>query len=297
MIVDVHSHIISYPEHVSETWAQEALASKLVKLKFSGGLAHAATLDLHSYDSTPEDHWKAAQQADKVVVFGLQAKASGAWVPNELIAEYAAAHPDRIIGWASIDPNEPDAIDQLDHAVNTLKLRGLKLGPAYQHFDPTDRRHWPFFAAVQRLGIPVIWHQGTTFPSRAKLRWATPLLLEDIAMDFPDIRMIVAHLGHPWEEDLVALIRKAPNMYADISAVHYRPWRYWQAMVTAMEYGVTHKLLLASDFPSATIDNVIAGLRNVNAIVEGTRFPQIPKEIQDRIIHENWREAFPEFAS
>ena len=52
-------------------------------------------------------------------------------------------------------------------------------------------------------------------------------------MDFPDLRMIVAHLGHPWEEDLVALIRKAPNVYADISACHYRPWRYWQAMVTA----------------------------------------------------------------
>ena len=297
MIVDVHSHIMWYPEHVGEQWAQEALASKLVKLKYSGGLAHAASLDLHSYDAHPEDHWKAAQHADKTVVFGLQAKAAGAWVPNELIAEYAAAHPDRIIGWASVDPNEPDAIDQLDHAVNTLKLTGLKLGPAYQHFDPTDRKHWPFFGKVQQLGIPIIWHQGTTFPSRAKLRWATPLLLEDIAMDFPDIRMIVAHLGHPWEEDLIALIRKAPNMYADISAVHYRPWRYWQAMVTAMEYGVTHKLLLASDFPSATIDNVIAGLRNVNAIVEGTKFPTIPTEIQERIIHENWREGFPELAS
>ena len=165
---------------------------------------------------------------------------------------------------------------------------------AYQHCDPTDRRHWPFFAAVQRHGIPIIWHQGTTFPSRAKLRISTPLWLEDIALDFPDLRMIVAHLGHPWEEDLVALIRKAPNMYADISAVHYRPWRYWQAMVTAMEYGVTHKLLLASDFPSATIDNVIAGLRNVNAIVEGTRLPTIPTEIQDRIIHENWKDALPE---
>ena len=296
MIVDVHSHIMWYPEHVGERWASEALASKLVKLKYSGGLAHATSLDLHSYDSKPEDHWKAAQQADKVVVFGLQAKASGVWVPNELIADYARAHPEKIIGWASVDPNEPDCIDQLDHAVNTLGLRGLKLGPAYQHFDPTDRKHWPFFAAIQRLGIPIIWHQGTTFPSGAKLRWAGPLMLEDVALDFPDIRMVIAHLGHPWEEDVVALIRKAPNMYADISAVHYRPWRYWQAMVTAMEYGVTHKLLLASDFPSATIDNVIAGLRNVNAPVEGTKLPQIPKEIQDRIISENWKEAFPEWA-
>ena len=93
MIVDVHSHIMWYPEHVSETWAQEALASKLVKLKFSGGLAHAAKLDLHSYDATQDDHWKAAQQADKVVVFGLQAKASGVWVPNELIADVSRRAP------------------------------------------------------------------------------------------------------------------------------------------------------------------------------------------------------------
>ena len=54
-------------------------------------------------------------------------------------------------------------------------------------------------------------------------------------MDFPDLKMIIAHLGHPWETDLIVLIRKCPNLYADISAVHYRPWRYWQAMVTAME--------------------------------------------------------------
>ena len=100
VIVDVHSHIMWYPDHVGEQWAKEALASKLVKLKFSGGLAHAAALDLHSYDSTPETHWEAAQQTDKTIVFGLQAKATGTWVPNELIADYAKAAPgeDRRLG-------------------------------------------------------------------------------------------------------------------------------------------------------------------------------------------------------
>lgn len=296
MIVDVHSHLMWYPEHVSERFASEALASKLVKLRMSSGRVHAEALDLHSYDSTPEAHWAAAQQADRVVVFGLQARATGIWVPNELIAEYVAQHPEKLVGWASVDPNEPDCVEQLEHAVSTLGLRGLKLGPAYQHFDPTDRRHWPLFARAQSLGIPIMWHQGTTFPSLAKLRWASPIQLEDVAMAFPALRMIVAHLGHPWEEDLVALIRKAPNVWADISAVHYRPWRYWQAMVTAMEYGVTHKLLLASDFPSATIANVIEGLRAVNDLVQGTQLPTIPAEIQDRIIGENWKELFPEWA-
>jgi len=67
-------------------------------------------------------------------------------------------------------------------------------------------------------------------------------------------------------------------------------------MVTAMEYGVDHKILLASDFPSATISNVITGLRNVNTPVEGTNLPQIPKEVQDRIIYENWKAFFGQWA-
>lgn len=296
MIVDCHSHVMWYPDHVGERYAEEALASKLVKLKYSGGAAHAARLDLHSYDSHPEDHWAASEGADRVVVFGLQAKAVGVWIPNEVVADYVATHPEKLVGWASVDPNERDCVEQLEHAVQDLGLRGLKLGPPYQHFDPSDRRHWPLYRRCAELDLPIMWHQGTTFPSQAKLRVANPLLLEDVAMDFPQLRMIIAHLGHPWEEDAIALVRKCPNLYMDISAVHYRPWRYWQAMVSAMEYGVAHKLLLGSDFPSATVANVIDGLRRVNDPVEGTGMPRFPVELQDQLIYENWKSFFPEWA-
>jgi predicted TIM-barrel fold metal-dependent hydrolase len=115
-------------------------------------------------------------------------------------------------------------------------------------------------------------------------------------MDFPDLKMIIAHLGHPWETDLIVLIRKCPNLYADISAVHYRPWRYWQAMVTAMEYGVEHKILPGSDFPSGSMANIVAGLRNVNQVVAGTGLPKIPDEVQDMILYENWKAFFPYWA-
>ena len=104
MIVDVHTHLFWYPDHISEQFATEALASKLVKLQQSGGEAYAARLDLHSYDSRPEDHWAASATADRVVVFGLQARATGIWVPNELIAGYVAEHPEKLIGWCSVQP-------------------------------------------------------------------------------------------------------------------------------------------------------------------------------------------------
>jgi predicted TIM-barrel fold metal-dependent hydrolase len=294
VIVDCHTHLMWYPEHLSEQYAREALDSKLVKLKYSKGEAYAGRLDLHSYDATPESHWAASTSADKVIVFGLQAKATGIWVPNETIAHYVKQHPEKLVGWASIDPNEPDCIKTLIYCVEELGLKGLKLGPVYQHFDPRDRKFWPLFNKCEQLGLPIMWHQGTTFPSKARLKWGLPLELEDIAMEFPKLRMIIAHLGHPWEEDTVALIRKCPNVFTDISAVHYRPWRYWQAMVTAMEYGVIHKVLLASDFPSGTINNVITGLRSVNDIVQGTNLPKIPVEIQDLIINENWKGFFEE---
>ncbi|MBX3071673.1 MAG: amidohydrolase [Thermomicrobiales bacterium] len=294
-IVDCHTHLMWYPDHVAQEYAEEALASKLIKLKMSGGQAYTGRLDLHSYDSKPETHWEVSEPADHVVVFGLQAKATGLWVPNEIIADYVKQHPEKMQGWASVDPTQPDALDQLDYCVQDLGLKGLKLGPVYQHFDPEDRKYWPLFEKAQQYQLPIMWHQGTTFPSKAKLKWGLPLQLEDIAMAFPDLKMIIAHIGHPWEEDCIVLVRKCPNVYTDISAVHYRPWRYWQAMVTAMEYGITHKILLASDFPSGTITNVINGLRNVNAPVEGTNLPKIPTEIQDQIIYENWKSFFPEW--
>lgn len=106
-------------------------------------------------------------------------------------------------------------------------------------------------------------------------------------MAFPQLRIVIAHLGHPWESDVCALIRKAPNVYADISACHYRPYRYWQAMITAYEYGVTDKLLLGSDFPSATLDDTIVGLQAVNEVVAGTNLPRLPDADIEAIIDRN----------
>ena len=87
-------------------------------------------------------------------------------------------------------------------------------------------------------------------------------------------------MGHPWEEECVVLIRKHPNLYANISALHYRPRRHCNALMSALEYGVEHKLIFGSDFPSATPEQVISGQQMVN-VVEGTNFPRFPEEAID----------------
>lgn len=163
MRVDIHTHLMWYPDHISERTAREALAAKRVKLARSRGRAYAAHLDLHVQDATPEEHLAAAEQAEHVVVFGLQARPVGIFVPNEVIADHVATHPGSLEGWASVNPAAPDAVTEFERCVHDLGLTGLKVGPAYQHWDPRDATTWDVFDVCQRRDLPVMVHQGTTF--------------------------------------------------------------------------------------------------------------------------------------
>jgi hypothetical protein len=97
-------------------------------------------------------------------------------------------------------------------------------------------------------------------------------------------------------DECVVLIRKHPNLYTNISALHYRPLRHYQALLTAIEYGVEHKLIFGSDFPSATPAQVIAGQHKVNDVVRGTHLPKVPDEMIHNMIYENWKQFLPEYA-
>ena len=177
------------------------------------------------------------------------------------------------------------------HYVEDLGLRGLKCSPIYQNWDPQDPKHLPLFRKAEALGIPVNVHQGTSFVRTGPLKYANPILLEDIAIACPGLRMIISHMGHPWETECVVLIRKHPNLYANVSMLHYRPLRHYQAFMTALEYGVEHKLIFGSDFPSATPKQVIAGLHKVNDVPKAAGLPRFPEEAIHNIIYENWKQV------
>lgn len=293
MLVDLHTNLCWYPDHLSDEFVEFGLAAKLAKMRMTKDVYFAASTDAakNAFDSTPESLLAATQECDKVVVLGLKAPFCGFNVPQEIIRDFVQANPDRYVGWCSVDPNDPACVEQLDHYVRNWGMRGLKLAPIYQNWNPQDPKHLPLFKKAEELGIPINIHQGTSFVRPGPLKYANPILLEDIAIACPNLTMIISHLGHPWEAECVVLIRKHPRLFANVSALHYRPLRFYQAMMTALEYGVEHKLVFGSDFPSATPQQVMSGLRNVNAVVEGTSFPKFPSEAIERIIYENWRQA------
>ena len=299
MLVDTHTNLMWYPDHLSQEFVETAWEAKRAKMKLTSDVYFAGSDSKYqnAFDSRPEQLLEATKDADKVIVFGIKAPFCGINADQELIAAFVKQHADRFIGWCSVDPNDPGCVEQLDYYVNRLGFRGLKCSPIYQNWDPQDPKHLPLFKKAESLGIPVNIHQGTSFVRPGPLKYANPVQLEDIAIACPGLRIVIAHMGHPWEDECVVLIRKHPNLYTNVSALHYRPLRHYQALMTAVEYGVEHKLILGSDFPSATLPQVIAGQRKVNDILEGTKLPRIADEVIHNIIYENWKRFLPEYAA
>jgi hypothetical protein len=158
------------------------------------------------------------------------------------------------------------------------------MGPTYAGFDPRDRRCQAVYEYCQRRGVPILFHTGTTFNSAAPLGFSRPWLFDELAIRFPDLRMVLAHLGHPFYEECLVVIRKHPHVYADISALHYRPWQFYNMMVCAVEYKVTGKLLFGTDYPFAGTRESIEGVRSVNRLRGGSSLPLVPEEIIEQIL-------------
>ena len=146
------------------------------------------------------------------------------------------------------------------------------------------------FQRAEQLDIPVLIHQGTTFCRDVSLEYANPVLLQPVAREFPNLRVIIAHLGHPWIGECISLIRKHPNFFSDISALHYRPWQYYNALILAKEYGVLKKLFVGSDYPVTTPAQTIEGLRHSNDVAQGTAMPGLSEnEIEDIIQRDTFK--------
>ena len=261
-MIDIHSHIWE-DSHWSEAAKQEYRA------------AYGESAQFHC---PPEEHWEqVAGKVEKAAVFAMMMRHTGLVVPNEYVHAYVSRHPDRLVGVASVDPTAPHSPEVLEHAVTELDFRAVKLSGAYQNFNPASPRHDALYAKAQELGIPIFWHVSTTFFAISPLRWSKPGLLDQVAQRFPDLRMVICHLGHPWITDAVMVMRKHRNVYGDISGFGFRRWRFYQALATAVEYDVGHKLLFGSDYPICTLEASIGYLRDAAEMAKRAGLPEIPE--------------------
>jgi len=221
---------------------------------------------------------------DKVIVFGLKARWTGYWVPDEYVAEFTSQAPQKLVGFAGCDPTQSGHFGELRQALEGMKLRGVKMGPIYAGFDPRDPICDPVYNYCQEHGYPILFHTGTTFNRNAPLGYSRPWLFDEVAMRYPELRIVLAHAGHPFSEECLVVIRKHPHLYADLSALYYRPWQFYNTLIAAQEYKVTHKLLFGTDYPFAGAQDSIDGLRNVNRVTGSSGLPQVSTEVIEAIL-------------
>ncbi len=194
---------------------------------------------------------------ETMVLDGLK----GYKIPNELIAKAVSQYPDRFIGFACVDPRKGYlAAKELEQAIRELGLVGLgELLPSDVELYPNDELMYPLYEKALELEIPVIIHTGQIFDPGTKLKYSNPIFVDDVAVDFPSLKLIVSHFGWPWMEEAIAIVQRNTNVYFDISgwAPRYLP----KLLIDYMDGPLSDKALFGTDFPLISWERVVSELR------------------------------------
>jgi hypothetical protein len=279
MLIDWHTNL-NLPEHYTDPEGQAEFTNRVAV----------------SLSPDPASHRKhIAERTDKFVVVTMRFDRLKIRVPNEFTADYVRRFPGRAKGFACVDPLDDNAPRDLEFAIKELGLHGLKISPVYGGYDPWCAEAWRIYETCDRLNIPLLWHQSAAYAAESTLEHANPILLDKIARTFPKLRMIVAHLGQPWMAETVVLLRKHPQLMADLSARFHRPWQLYQGLMLALDYKVTDQLLFGSDFPLRTTEQAAQEFRALNTWPQGVTMPPFPAEIiEDIILNRPFERIWPE---
>ncbi|MEE9324771.1 MAG: amidohydrolase family protein [Dehalococcoidia bacterium] len=178
---------------------------------------------------------------------------------NDYVAGIVKKYPDRFIGFATVDPwTGKLAIAELERNVKELGLKGLKLHPNEQEFFPNDRRFYPIYEKCAELKIPLLFHSGHAGTGAGmpggggiKLKYSAPIpYVDDVAADFPELTIIMAHPGWPWQEEQIAVALHKPNTYIDLSG--WSPKYFPPSLIQFSNTLLQDKVLFGSDYPAIT---------------------------------------------
>ncbi|MEU3035412.1 amidohydrolase family protein [Streptomyces griseoaurantiacus] len=204
-------------------------------------------------------------------------------ISNEEVAENCAAHSDVLIPFASVDPHKGRAgVREARRLVTEHGVRGFKFHPSIQAFSPDDRMAYPLYEAIEELGVPALFHTGQTgigagVPGGGgiRLKYANPMLVDDVAVDFPELRIILAHPSFPWQDEALAVATHKPYMYIDLSG--WSPKYFPPQLVRYANSLLKDKVLFGSDYPVITPDRWLADFEKLD----------IKPEVRPRILKDN----------
>ncbi len=209
-------------------------------------------------------------------------------IANEEVAEEAAAHPDVLIPFASVDPLRGKmGAREVRRLIEEYGVRGFKFHPSAQEFYPNDRAAYDVYEAIAQAGLPAIFHSGQTGVGAGmaggggvRLKYSDPMFLDDVAVDFPMMPIVIAHPSFPWQENALAVATHKPQVYIDLSG--WSP-KYFSPLLVQYANGLLKKkMLFGSDFPALTPERWMADFEQIG-IKDEVR-PLIMKENAIRLL-------------
>ena len=179
-------------------------------------------------------------------------------IPNEEVAEAALENPDVMIAFASIDPHKGRmGAREAKRLIEDFGVKGFKFHPTVQGFYPNDRMAYHLYEVIAGAGLPMLFHSGHSgFGSGVRgggglrLEYSNPIHLDDVAIDFPDSPIIIAHPSWPWQDEALSVCMHKPNVYIDLSG--WSPKYFPPQLVQYANTQLKHKMLFGTDFPLIT---------------------------------------------
>ncbi|MBV9380438.1 MAG: amidohydrolase [Streptosporangiaceae bacterium] len=249
--IDVHVHVES-DGHGCYSLDDELLAASA--RYFKSDHDRAPSLEQIAY------HYRERQMAAVVFTVDATTATGHQALSSADIADRARDHADVLIPFGSVDPLAgPAAIDRARALVESHGVRGFKFHPSLQGFSPDDRQFYPLYGAIEELGVPALFHTGQTgigagLPGGRgiKLRLSDPMLLDDVAADFPGMTVILAHPSVPWQDSAISIATHKANVYIDLSG--WSPKYFPPQLVRAANSYLQDKVLFGTDYPLLTPD-------------------------------------------
>lgn len=285
MIIDAHIHVGEYKKHFSEAFAKST----------SGAFGSEANL----WTVEPQKLLRDMDEAgiSKAVILGIDITNvdPGTKSPDDYIYNnYLKNYPDRFIAFSGVLPIDstgrfsPESLKQFERSITELGFKGMKATPSYSHYPPNHRSIYPYYQKAVELKVPVLLHTGMTSFTYAKAEYGNPAYIDDVALDFPNLKICIAHMDYPWSKQLFAVMRKCHNIYTDIAALCLRPMELTWHLVLAKEYQLMDRVMWGTDYPVCNPKNYVNWMQEgLNDVVKRCGWPTFSNQEMNQMLYEN----------
>ncbi len=248
--IDVHTHAERNPNQPQDPVTAELLEAAA---KYFGGDPHQPTAD------EVASYYRERRMAAVIFTVDDEAGMGRRRLGNDEVFRVARENPDVLIPFASVDPHKGKMAVREARDLIDAGARGFKFHPNTQAFYPNDRTFYPLYEAIAEAGLVALFHSGTTgigagMPGGGgiHLKYSQPMLVDDVAADFPELNIILAHPSFPWQEEALAIAVHKPNVYIDLSG--WAPKYFPEILIRYTNTQLKHKMLFGSDYPMITPD-------------------------------------------